>query len=128
MSSRGEEDLVRERRDKQREGTGNDGFLTGFPSPGPTLQCVELGHIKPIKQIKEGDVKKKKEEAPSVSFWKLFSFADAYDGLLIFWGTVGACVHGVAIPVFFIFFGKLINAFGTYHSNPEKMSAEVSKV
>ena len=126
MSSKVGEDL--ERRDKQRGNQGNDGFLTGFPSPGPTLQCVELEQIKPIKQGKEGDVKKKKEEAPSVAFWRLFSFADGYDVLLIILGTVGACVHGVAIPVFFIFFGKLINAFGTYYNNPEKMSAEVSKV
>jgi ATP-binding cassette subfamily B (MDR/TAP) protein 1 len=46
----------------------------------------------------------------------------------MFLGATGACVHGVAIPIFFVFFGKLINAFGQYHADPEKMSAEVAKV
>jgi hypothetical protein len=65
---------------------------------------------------------------PSVPYYKLFSFADGYDFLLMFLGATGACVHGVAIPIFFVFFGKLINAFGQYFADPEKMSAEVAKV
>jgi hypothetical protein len=65
---------------------------------------------------------------PSVPYYKLFSFADGYDFLLMFLGATGACVHGVAIPIFFVFFGKLINAFGQYYADPEKMSAEVAKV
>ncbi|CAM6016899.1 unnamed protein product [Sphagnum balticum] len=64
---------------------------------------------------------------PSVPYYKLFSFADGYDFLLMFLGATGACVHGVAIPIFFVFFGKLINAFGQYYADPEKMSAEVAK-
>lgn len=103
-------------------------YLTVFPSPNPNLQCVELEQMKPVKQIKEVEGKVKTEEAPSVAFYKLFSFADSYDVLLIFLGTLGACVHGIAIPIFFIFFGKLIDAFGKYDNDPEKMSAEVSKV
>jgi hypothetical protein len=64
---------------------------------------------------------------PSVPYYKLFSFADGHDFLLMFLGATGACVHGVAIPIFFVFFGKLINAFGQYYADPEKMSAEVAK-
>lgn len=114
-----------------------EGFLTGYPSASPNIECVELQDMKPLKAMgdvdhsRRGKNAKKKKEAkkpPSVPYYKLFSFADRYDLVLIFLGATGACVHGVAIPIFFIFFGKLINAFGEYFANPEKMSAEVAKV
>ncbi|CAK9872650.1 unnamed protein product [Sphagnum jensenii] len=83
----------------------------------------DVDHSRRGKNAKKKEVKK----PPSVPYYKLFSFADGYDVVLIFLGATGACVHGVAIPIFFIFFGKLINAFGEYFANPEKMSAEVAK-
>ena len=73
------------------------------------------------------DEKKKKTEF-SVPFYKLFSFADKYDYLLMFVGTVGAVIHGSAMTVFFLFFGDLINGFGKNQRNPAKMVDEVSKV
>lgn len=121
-------DVEGERAAKRRYLHETEQYLTVFPSPNPNLQCVELEQMKPVKQIKDVEAKVKKEEAPSVAFYKLFSFADSYDVLLISLGTLGACVHGIAIPIFFIFFGKLIDAFGKYYNDPEKMSAEVSKV
>ncbi|KAL2641264.1 hypothetical protein R1flu_008851 [Riccia fluitans] len=71
--------------------------------------------------------KKKKEKTPSVPYYKLYCFSDPFDWLLIFIGTLGACTHGSAIPVFFIFFGKLIDAFGANYMHPEIMAAEVRK-
>ncbi|MCO5555524.1 hypothetical protein L7F22_009069 [Adiantum nelumboides] len=64
---------------------------------------------------------------PSVSFYKLFAFANAVDYLFMLLGTAGACVHGASIPVFFIFFGKLIDAFGSHASDSENMAKEVAK-
>jgi hypothetical protein len=113
---------------KQME-TSDRYYLTGLPSATPNSQCVELEQIKSPRSMKNTEVpKKKKEEPPSVAYYKLYSFADSYDVLLIFLGTAGACMHGVAIPVFFVFFGKLIDAFGKYSNDPETMSKEVSKV
>jgi ATP-binding cassette subfamily B (MDR/TAP) protein 1 len=43
-------------------------------------------------------------------------------------GTVGSCVHGAAILIFFIIFGKLINAFGSNVTDPDKMASEVAQV
>eukprot|EP00250_Pteridium_aquilinum_P012696 c20881_g3_i1 orf=183-830(+) len=63
----------------------------------------------------------------SVSFYKLFSFADALDYVLMFFGMVGASVHGASIPIFFIFFGKLIDAFGSHATDPDAMAKEVAK-
>jgi hypothetical protein len=134
-----------------------EGFLTGNPFNSPNTHCVELQDMKDhhnggssssrdeeeeAEEEKGKRPKKKKQKEsskaaavaaaapppPSVPYYKLFSFADGYDFLLMFLGATGACVHGVAIPIFFVFFGKLINAFGQYHADPEKMSAEVAKV
>lgn len=63
-----------------------------------------------------------------VPFYKLFMFADWWDHILIAVGTTGACVHGVAVPVFFLFFGDLIDSFGANYNDPDKMGNEVSKV
>ncbi|BBN12105.1 autophagy-related protein 9 [Marchantia polymorpha subsp. ruderalis] len=67
------------------------------------------------------------EKIHQVSFYRLFSFADGVDYLLMGFGTLGACTHGVAVPVFFIFFGRLIDAFGANYNNPFRMGHEVSK-
>ncbi|KAJ6426959.1 hypothetical protein OIU84_022539 [Salix udensis] len=82
--------------------------------------------------IKETDdvEKKKKEEKKQqqkVPFWKLFAFADFYDCLLMGLGSLGACVHGASVPVFFIFFGKLINIIGLAYLFPKEASHKVAK-
>ncbi|MED6171656.1 (ABC) transporter [Stylosanthes scabra] len=71
------------------------------------------------------EFKKKKEN--KVPFMKLFSFADTYDCVLMAIGSVGACVHGASVPVFFIFFGKLINVIGLAYLFPKEASHQVAK-
>lgn len=63
-----------------------------------------------------------------VSMLKLFAFADAYDCFLMFVGSIGACVHGASVPVFFIFFGKMINIIGLAYLFPAEASHKVAKV
>lgn len=77
----------------------------------------------------DADVKKKKKkgEVNSVSFIKLFSFADGYDYFLLLVGTLGALAHGAALPIFFLYFGNLVNGFGAYQNNPSKMVSVVSQ-
>ncbi|XP_055960362.1 ABC transporter B family member 13-like isoform X2 [Mercurialis annua] len=64
---------------------------------------------------------------PSVSFFGLFSAADKIDYLLMFLGSVGACIHGASLPVFLILFGRMINSLGNLAVDPHKMSSQVSK-
>ena len=78
---------------------------------------------------KEMKKKKKKEEKNNkVAFYKLFAFADFYDYVLMSIGSIGACIHGASVPVFFIFFGKLINIIGMAYLFPEAAAPKVAKV
>jgi ATP-binding cassette subfamily B (MDR/TAP) protein 1 len=77
-----------------------------------------------------GEDKKKAagQEAAKVPFLKLFSFADRWDYVLMSVGSLGACAHGASVPVFFIFFGKLINIIGLAYLFPTTVSGRVAKV
>jgi ATP-binding cassette, subfamily B (MDR/TAP), member 1 len=78
-----------------------------------------------------GKKKKKAEEeevVAKVPFLKLFSFADRWDCVLMAVGSLGACAHGASVPVFFIFFGKLINIIGLAYLFPTTVSGRVAKV
>lgn len=91
-----------------------------------TQQAKDVDHGQDNADNDEAEMKKEKK--PSVSYYKLYSFSDPFDWLLILLGTVGACAHGAAIPVFFIFFGKLIDAFGVNYNRPDLMAEQVRKV
>ncbi|PIA57360.1 hypothetical protein AQUCO_00600234v1 [Aquilegia coerulea] len=63
----------------------------------------------------------------SVSFFGLFAFADKKDCFLMFIGTIGACIHGAALPMFFLFFGHLINSLGSLSKDTHRLSSDISK-
>ncbi|KAJ8647030.1 hypothetical protein MRB53_000053 [Persea americana] len=69
----------------------------------------------------------KKTKEQSLPFFKLFSLADKYDWLLMAGGSLGAVIHGSAMPVFFLLFGEMVNGFGKNQSDMKKMTEEVSK-
>lgn len=73
-------------------------------------------------------VHKPVEPHGSVPFYQLFSFADSIDYFLMVVGTFGAIIHGAALPVFFLFFGKLLNGFGANSNNPHYAAHIVAKV
>ncbi|KAL1222819.1 ABC transporter B family member 10 [Cardamine amara subsp. amara] len=69
----------------------------------------------------------KEKNRSSVSLFKLFSFADFFDCVLMVLGSIAACIHGASVPVFFIFFGKLINIIGLAYLLPQEASHKVAK-
>ena len=69
----------------------------------------------------------KDEPSKTVPLYRLFSFADPLDHLLMFVGTVGAIGNGISLPLMTLIFGNMINAFGE-SSNTNEVVDEVSKV
>ncbi|XP_074264683.1 ABC transporter B family member 2-like [Silene latifolia] len=82
-----------------------------------------------VENIKEEEVKNNKNnnKENKVPFSKLFSYADPLDYFLMFAGSIGAIIHGASVPVFFIFFGKLINLIGVAYLFPRETSHDVAK-
>ncbi|MCI08724.1 ABC transporter B family member, partial [Trifolium medium] len=70
--------------------------------------------------------KAKDEKTDTVPLYKLFSFSDPLDRLLMFVGTLGAIGNGISIPLMLLIFGTLINAFGDYKDSD--VVDEVSKM
>ncbi|XP_031402386.1 ABC transporter B family member 4-like isoform X2 [Punica granatum] len=71
---------------------------------------------------------KDKEEIPHrVPHYKLFSFADPVDYLLMVVGSIAAVGNGISIPLMTIVFGEVVNSFGQ-NSDSERTINAVSKV
>ncbi|CAM6112793.1 unnamed protein product [Calypogeia fissa] len=73
---------------------------------------------KPKAEAKDGNVEENKSEKaaepkqPTVSVIQLYSFADKLDYVLMCFGTIGAAVHGVALPLLLYLFGQILNKIG----------------
>jgi len=84
--------------------------------------------------------KKKKEEeeqsttAPPkarpqvVAFYKLFSFADPLDYLLMTVGTIASVANGLTLPIMTLVLGAITNAFGDNQHDSQALIQQVSNV
>ncbi|KAF7146796.1 hypothetical protein RHSIM_Rhsim04G0106400 [Rhododendron simsii] len=70
---------------------------------------------------------KKEDSTKTVPFYKLFSFADSVDVVLMIVGTIGGVGNGVCMPLMTILFGELVNSFGQNQNNDDVVHV-VSKV
>ncbi|KAK2412279.1 ABC transporter B family member [Trifolium repens] len=76
------------------------------------------------------DTKKNKvkdQRNKTVPFYKLFSFADSWDYLLMIVGTTSAVGNGVSMPLMAIIIGDTLDAFGA-NVNTKQIVHQVSKV
>lgn len=76
------------------------------------------------------DLEKRKEKEDSsnkLPYYKLYSFANFSDFLLIFVGIFGAIGNGMSMPLMTLLFGNLVNAYGE-NEDTKKVVYEVSKV
>ncbi|KAK3022689.1 hypothetical protein RJ639_047605 [Escallonia herrerae] len=70
---------------------------------------------------------KEKEVTNTIPFYRLFSFADSTDIILMMAGTIGAIGNGICLPVMTIIFGELVDSFGQTQNNKDIVRV-VSKV
>lgn len=61
-----------------------------------------------------------------VPFYKLFTFADRFDNILMAVGSVCAVANGLSQPIMTLIFGKMIDSFGS--SDQSNVVTQVSKV
>ncbi|VFR00063.1 unnamed protein product [Cuscuta campestris] len=80
-----------------------------------------------MESSEENGEKKPTPPPPTVSFFQLFRFADGLDYVLMGVGSLGAFVHGLSLPLFLRFFADLVNSFGSYANDVDKMTQEVLK-
>ncbi|ERN02025.1 hypothetical protein AMTR_s00045p00109790 [Amborella trichopoda] len=91
----------------------NGSELVAPPSSAPVTEAVTDSGVA-IKHV--GDPEKREEERgviyKSVPYYKLFSFADSKDAVLMVVGSIAAIGSGLSMPVMTILFGKMVNSFG----------------
>lgn len=76
----------------------------------------------------ELSIEEQNQGQPAAAASGLFSFGDRLDYLLMFFASVGSCVHGAALPLFLVLFGKLIDSLASLSLHPHKLASEISKV
>jgi len=96
--------------------------LQTLRTPSPKQQSRSMT---PKRAMKQKQQKKGKQRA---AYHKLFLFADKVDYALMVVGGTAAVLHGAAVPVFFIYFSRLINDLGHSMFDPKKQTAEVARV
>ncbi|CAH2039117.1 unnamed protein product [Thlaspi arvense] len=101
-----------------RDGAGDGDSVSHEPS---TSRNPKNGEEEETKKEKDN------EKTKTVSFYKLFAFADSFDVLLMLCGSIGAMGNGVCLPFMTLLFGDLIDSFGQNQNNKDIVDV-VSKV
>ncbi|KAJ1400559.1 P-loop containing nucleoside triphosphate hydrolase [Sesbania bispinosa] len=74
------------------------------------------------------DDEPKKNVVRTLPFFKLLSYADLVDWILMGLGVVGSIVHGMALPVGYLLLGKALNAFGDNINDQDAMVDALKQV
>ncbi|KAI3944318.1 hypothetical protein MKW92_005787 [Papaver armeniacum] len=96
------------------------GEATASTSQTPVVEMDRKG------EQSEEKNKGEKEIINTISFYKLFAFADSKDVMLIVIGSIAAVANGVAMPLMTILLGDLVDSFG--QSDTKDTVRVVSKV
>ncbi|KAJ0080013.1 hypothetical protein Patl1_23494 [Pistacia atlantica] len=110
---------------------GFDGEIITEPVAASTSLSQVVDSQEPTeKDDNQQDLEKRKDKEESTNklpYYKLYSFANFTDFLLIGVGTIGAIGNGMCMPFMTLLFGELVNAYGE-NEDTKKVLDEVSKV
>ena len=101
---------------------------TGSTSDHPPVQGPENTQEMDGRQQDSKKNKVKGESNKTVPFYKLFSFADSWDCLLMVVGAISAVGNGISMPLMTILIGDAIDAFGGNVDNKQAVVHQVYKV
>ncbi|KAK1589316.1 hypothetical protein Q3G72_032695 [Acer saccharum] len=75
---------------------------------------METGEMKENQEAEQnGEENNKDDQNQKVSFYKLFTFADRLDVVMMIVGTLSAIMGGLAQPLMSVIFGEIVDSFGT---------------
>ena len=100
--------------------------MTGSTSHSSVLGPENTQEMADIQQDSKKN-KAKDHSNKTVPFHKLFSFADSWDYLLMFVGTISAVGNGISMPLMTVIIGDTVDAFGG-NVNTKQVVHQVSKV
>jgi ATP-binding cassette subfamily B (MDR/TAP) protein 1 len=102
--------------------------MTGSASHHPTIPAGSDNFQEMVDMHQDTKKNKVKDQSnKTVPFYKLFSFADSWDYLLMTVGTTSAVGNGVSMPLMAIIIGDTLDAFGE-NVNTKQVVHQVSKV
>ncbi|KAL9325738.1 hypothetical protein ACSQ67_006383 [Phaseolus vulgaris] len=101
--------------------------MTGSTTAHPPVQGPENTQETDARKQDSNKSKVKNESNKTVPFYKLFSFADYWDCLLMLVGALSAVANGIVMPLMTILIGDAIDAFGGNADNKQTVVHEVSK-
>ncbi|KAI3888341.1 hypothetical protein MKX03_003093 [Papaver bracteatum] len=70
-----------------------------------------------IKKAVDGDDQEEKKGSEVLPYYKLFSFADRYDILMMFIGTVSSIVSGLGLPLLVPMLGQVVDSIGRFENS-----------
>ncbi|XP_029129524.1 ABC transporter B family member 4 isoform X2 [Cajanus cajan] len=107
--------------------TSLDGNVTSTEITGSTSDHAPVQGPENTREMDSKKNKVKVERNKTVPFYKLFSFADSWDYLLMLVGTISAVGNGISMPLMTVLIGDAIDAFGGNAVNKQVVVHEVSK-
>jgi len=102
--------------------------IRGSTSDDPAVQGPENTLETDDRNQDSNRSKVKHESNKTVPFYKLFSFADYWDCLLMLVGAISAVANGIVMPLMTILIGDAIDSFGGNADNKQEVVHQVSKV
>lgn len=97
------------------------------PTPQGSME-IEEGDGQKDKEVMEEEDNKKVVQETTLPFYKLLSYADWLDWIMMGLGTFGSVIHGMAQPVGYYLLGRALNGYGSNIGNNQAIVHALKQV